>query len=153
MTSTEEACIRPVLERIGIPLERRDGSNEAWFGWNGKALNLNVKPTNAIHEAAHWLVSQPERRNRMGFGLLRGEFKRWGPFTTPDEEEIAASLLGILMERHLALDWRHTYEDHNWCESHVVEHRPWVRTLQQLGHLRGLTPTCFLESQPPEVTP
>lgn len=153
MTKAEAACIRPLCERLGIPTEVRAGAWEPWFGWNGKALDLGHRNSlaDAIHEIAHWLVAAPERRHLADFGLggalrLKESTRRWG-YGYPDEEESAASILGILIERHLGLPWQETWEEHNWSECGVFGVRNNVRMLQSEGLLRGLTPTCFLTTE------
>lgn len=142
MTPTEEACIRPVLERIGIPTERRDGSGEAWFGWNGRALNLAVKPSDAIHETAHWLLAKSARRALEDFGLESVKIGR------ADSEESLASALGILIERHLGMNWQETFAFHSWDRNGGIrDFHLKVRILRNLGLVRGLTPVCFLEGR------
>lgn len=164
MTRLEAASLRPVLERLGMPYEYRDGGDERWFGWNGKALNLAVRAdiSSVIHEVAHWQLAVPARRGFADFGLTdfrlpdmlrdmglppREQYLPWG---CPDEEECLASLLGILMERHLGLPWKDTWSFHDWDQDDHLPGKGWglrryFRKLQRAGLLRGLAPTCFME--------
>lgn len=146
MTRAEAACLRPLLERLGIPYEYRESDvRERWFGWNGMALNLASRSdfSSVIHEVAHWQLAGSARRGFADFGLehmLEDASRR---------EEDLASLLGILIERHLGLPWQDTWSFHDWDRNDDEPGKGWrlrryFRQLQQAGLLRGLTPTCFL---------
>lgn len=146
MTRAEAACRRPVLERLGMPYEYRNPDvRERWFGWNGKALNLTSRAdfSSVIHEVAHWQLAIPERRLSPDFGL------EYMLEEASQREENLASLLGILMERHLGMSWQDTWSFHDWDENDGLAGQGWwlrghFHQLQRAGLLRGLTPTCFL---------
>jgi hypothetical protein len=149
VSPAEIASIRPLLDKIGMPYVSAPDREEPWFGWNGEALNLAHDDNTAfsgdlLHEVAHWLVAPAEWRSDPGFGLM-GE--RFSDTAREDDEEELASILGILMERHLALDWRSTWRDHDWGQHGPLggaTMRRCIRHLRSRGLLRGLTPTCFL---------
>lgn len=161
MTPEQEAQIIALCERVGMPWERAPGRHEPWNGWNGHALNLasGAGASGLIHEIAHWLLSAPEWRRLPGFGigwkddeLVPPEHLKYGAYY--DDEECAASLFGILIERELGIAWRETWSDHNWEEDAGTPGaswyvRRWFRDLQENGHLRGLTPTCLLDAASP----
>lgn len=157
MSPAEIASIRPLLDKIGMPYTYAPRRVETWFGWNGKSLNLAYPrkggTCEVVHEVAHWLIAPPEWRPHEGFGLdhTRNASARKAYFggKSPDDEEMCASLLGILIERHLAFDWRSTWSFHSWDQNDWRPGRAWdvrlfIRDLQRGGFLRGLTPTCFL---------
>lgn len=149
--SDEQACAIALCEHLCIPWRYEPKAKEEWFGWNGESLNVAAKPApsggNLIHEIAHWLVAPLERRSLGDFGLsARG----WSghPFTPslgckfPDDEEALASMLGILMERKLGLEWWHSWELHQW--DGWLSAAPWVRLLRKRDLLWRFTPTCLL---------
>lgn len=159
LSPEHEAQIIALCERIGMPWEKAPGRPEPWHGWNGHSLNLasGAGVGSLVHEVAHWLIAPPEWRHLPGFGIsgLRSEMNHPCRTSTPfgkhpDDEECAASLFGILIERALGFPWRDTWSEHNWDESVQPGAswfvRGWFRELQKLGHLRGLTPTCLLDA-------
>jgi hypothetical protein len=93
-----------------------------------------LSTSNTIHEVAHWIVSDPERRNLPDFGLGIGpESKLFSKEIAedPQTEEERASVLGILYERALGLDWKRTFQWHCWNES-WDNHKSFIRIYQWL---------------------
>lgn len=155
MTPEHEAQIIALCERIGMPLEKVPNRDDWNHPWDGRALNLahyvstKASPTSDIvHDVAHWLVAAPERRSEPDFGL-----DGMAAFFTPEpggqddtEEEQQASLLGILLERAMGMDWRYTWEFHRWHVEGWAGVRQVIRALRQRGLIRGLAPTCLLNA-------
>lgn len=162
LTPEQEAQIVALCERIGMPWEKVPNRDDLDHPWNGRALNLlhhvgkNASPTSdLVHDVAHWLIAAPERRGEADFGLdamayfrgVIGDAERHYPSPRESmDEETSASLLGILLERAMGMDWRYTWEFHSWDREGWRGVRDVVRDLQKLGHLRGLTPTCLLDA-------
>jgi hypothetical protein len=123
----------PVLNRIEMPWENRGRSHDE-HPWNGKALNLDHRSIDGIshlvHDMGHWLVATPKKR-------------KLPDFDADMDDEIEASLLGILMERKLGFPWRSTWLSHSW-ESVRWSARRDIKKLQARGLIVGLTPVCFL---------
>ena len=101
-----------------------------------------------LHEIAHFLLAPPERRCRVEFGLGPGPdtvdraAAERAAILSPlarDEDEAAASLLGILWEARLAQPALASFLDQNWLEgldrSAAVAH--FTAVLAHLGR-RGL---------------
>jgi hypothetical protein len=86
--------------------------------WDGTTLRA-ANGSGLIHEFAHFVVAAPRRRSLPGFGL-GGEpegvalTKAYVNPELADREETLASLLGILIERHLGDGWVITFIDHDW---------------------------------------
>lgn len=75
--------------------------------------------SNAIHEIAHWEVAAPQRRGMVNFALGAdpeggGLDEYVDPSVDDIWEECEASLLGILAERQLGMNWHNTWVLHNW---------------------------------------
>ncbi|MGD9616361.1 MAG: hypothetical protein AB7H90_13780 [Alphaproteobacteria bacterium] len=102
------------------PPETRPG-----FNWDGRALDGDTEAYVILHEIAHFLLASPERRRLPDFGLGPG------PDTTRreaaerasivkllerEEDEAAASLLGILWEAALGQPALASFLDQNWLE-------------------------------------
>jgi hypothetical protein len=144
MTPEDESKIVALCDRIGMPWERVPNRGDWSHAWNGVALNLAHKTSNGgtsdlVHDVAHWLVATPGARVEADFALeVIGEAESY------DEEE-AASLLGILIERALGMDWRYTWRFHAWPD-HWENVRPSIRALRQRGLIRGLMPVCLLDA-------
>lgn len=142
MTPVQEAKVIALCERIGMPWERSDGQSAFWHPWDGRALNLRHTRSNGssdyVHEVAHWLVARKAKRHLPDFGLEDNDLFK------VDLEELLASMLGILIELHLGLDWRFTWDFHRWGGQGWDDVRPTIRALQQRGLLKGLVPTCLL---------
>lgn len=153
MTPEQEAKIIALCERIGMPWEQAHERAYTDHPWNGRALNLlhrvhnNASPTSdLVHDVAHWLVAEPERRADPSFGLDQMAVFMEPEPGCPDDvaEEQRASLLGLLLERAMGMDWKYTWGFHSWEIEGWSGVRDMVRKLQHLGHLRGLMPTCLL---------
>jgi hypothetical protein len=95
------------------------------FNWDGAALNGASEAYVILHEIAHFLLAPPDRRGLVEFGLGPGPdtLDRAGAeraaILSPlarDEDEVAASLLGILWEARLAQPALASFLDQNWLE-------------------------------------
>lgn len=155
LAAEQEDKLIALCERIGMPWEKVYGRDNLEHAWNGHALNIAHGNPNGtsdlVHEVAHWLTASPGRRSDPGFGLDDMAYWRDKESTDglPDpaasiDEEIAASLLGILLERTMGMDWRYTWEFHRWHVEGWKGVRGIIRTLQQRGLIRGLVPTVLL---------
>jgi hypothetical protein len=108
-----------------------------------------VRPlTNLVHDIAHFLVAPPERRWVAEFGLGTApegmrHIQAVVTMTTAESllEEERASLLGILIEKALGMDWLYTMQDHSWLDfrsaEDVFENEPSIRWLQVNGFVDG----------------
>lgn len=158
LTPDQEAQIIALCERIGMPWENVPNRDTREHTWNGVALNLAHRSimvrgtSDLVHDVAHWLVAAPERRGEADFGLdSMAYFREIGDAEYPSpgesiEEEVSASLLGILLERAMGMDWRYTWEFHSWDVEGWRGLRPVIGTLRQSGLIRGLVPTCLLDA-------
>ena len=79
-----------------------------------------------IHEVAHWLIAPSARRNLPDFGLGAGpetgrvaeaDAVRCVNDIVREEEEMLASLLGILFEAALGQPAIHAFIEQNWLEA------------------------------------
>jgi len=95
------------------------------FNWDGTALNGASEAYVILHEIAHFLLAPPERRCLVEFGLGPGPdtvdraAAERAAILSPlarDEDETAASLLGILWEARLAQPALASFLDQNWLE-------------------------------------
>jgi hypothetical protein len=95
------------------------------FGWDGAALNGDTEAYVILHEIAHFVLAPPERRGLVDFGLGPGpdtldreaaEHAAVLPPLARDEDETAASLLGILWEAQLGQPALASFLDQNWLE-------------------------------------
>jgi hypothetical protein len=156
MTPEQETKIVSLCGRIGMPWERVPNRGDE-HPWNGSALNLAHShglhaESDIVHDVAHWLVAAPERRGEADFGLdSMAYFREIGDAEYPNpgesiEEEVSASLLGILLERAMGMDWRYTWQFHSWDTGGWAGIRPVILSLRQRGLIRGLTPTCLLDA-------
>ena len=83
---------------------------ECAFNWDGRALNSATEAYVILHEAAHFVLAPLERRQLVDFGLGPGPDTRdrdaaaraavLSPLAR-EEDEAAASLLGIIWEAEL----------------------------------------------------
>lgn len=98
---------------------------ECPFNWDGTALNGETEAYVILHEVAHFVLAPPERRQLVDFGLGPGpdtldrEAAERAAVLTPlerDEDEAAASLLGILWEARLGQPALASFLDQNWIE-------------------------------------
>jgi hypothetical protein len=115
------------------------------FNWDGAALDGETEAYVILHEAAHFALVPPERRRLVDFGLGPGpdtrdlaaaERARVLPLAERDEEEAAASLLGILWEAALGQPALASFLDQNWLEGLDRSAAPhFTRVLQHLRRL------------------
>jgi hypothetical protein len=116
------------------------------FNWDGNALDGNTEAYVILHEVAHFVLAPPQRRCLPDFGLGPG------PDTSEhaaadracatslierDEDEAAASLLGILWEAALGQPALASFLDQNWLEGlerSAAAH--FIAVLQRLRSLR-----------------
>lgn len=154
-----EAEIVALCERVGMPWEKAPQRDALQHPWDGRSLNLAHRTmhgtSDIVHDVAHWLVADPARRSDPSFGLDGMAYWFTPEPGEPDdtEEEALASMLGILLERALGLDWRHTWEFHNWNQEGWNGVRAAVLRLRAKGLVRGLTPACLLDSAGAHATP
>src|SRR5215470_19312591 len=117
-TSAERAC-GPEAERhrqvalslagaLGMPIYPE--GTPCRFNWDGTALNGASEAYVILHEIAHFVLAPPERRRLVDFGLGPGpdtldrDAAIRAAILTPlarEEDEAAASLLGIVWEAEL----------------------------------------------------
>lgn len=111
-------------------LETLDEAPQQAFSWDGRFLRTRSEASVIVHEVTHFLVSPPERRGLLDFGLGAGpESGRveeanaalCTDFATREQEETLASLLGILWEVELGQPGILAFLEQNWLEGW---HRP-----------------------------
>jgi hypothetical protein len=95
------------------------------FNWDGAALNAATEAYVILHEVAHFALAPPERRELIEFGLGPGpdtvdrEAAERAAVLPPlgrEQDEAAASLLGIIWEAQLAQPALASLLDQNWLE-------------------------------------
>ncbi len=95
------------------------------FNWDGAALNGATEAYVILHEAAHFVLAPPERRRLVDFGLgpgpdtiARARAERAATLSplAREDDEAAASLLGILWEAALGQPALASFLDQNWLE-------------------------------------
>jgi hypothetical protein len=95
------------------------------FNWDGTALSGATEAYVILHEVAHFVLAPPERRALVDFGLGPGPDTRdlavaeraaVLPRLAREEDEAAASLLGILWEARLGQPALASFLDQNWLE-------------------------------------
>ena len=95
------------------------------FNWDGTALNGATEAYVILHEVAHFALARPKRRVLIDFGLGPGpdtldrsaaERAAALPMLAREEDEAAASLLGIVWEAELAQPALASFLDQNWLE-------------------------------------
>ena len=95
------------------------------FNWDGAALLGATEAYVILHEVAHFVLAPPERRALVDFGLGPGpdtsdrdaaERAAVLPLAAREEDEAAASLLGILWEAALGQPALASFLDQNWLE-------------------------------------
>lgn len=111
-------------------IETLDEAPQQAFSWDGRFLRTRSEASVIVHEVTHFLVSPPERRGLLDFGLGAGpESGRveeanaalCTDFVTREQEETLASLLGILWEVELGQPGILAFLEQNWLEGW---HRP-----------------------------
>jgi hypothetical protein len=145
----ELTLIAALCDKIGMPWEINPRRNRAEHPWNGRSLNLahhNPSGTSdLVHDVAHWLVAPPRTRRDRYFQLdTMAYFEEGSTARNHEEEEETASLLGILVERALGLNWRYTWCFHSWGREGWRDLRPKIRGLRRRGLVIGLMPSCLL---------
>ena len=142
------------------------------FNWDGAALNGATEAYVILHEVAHFALAPPERRGLVEFGLGPGpdtldrDTAERAAVMSPlarDEDEAAASLLGIVWEAELGQPALASFLDQNWLEgldrSATAHFTAVVQRLRQRGLLKverapaastaprgGEGPHCWLRS-------
>jgi hypothetical protein len=95
------------------------------FNWDGAALNGATEAYVILHEVAHFVLAPAERRSLIEFGLGPGpdtldrdaaERAAVLPPLAHEEDEAAASLLGIVWEARLGQPALASFLDQNWLE-------------------------------------
>jgi hypothetical protein len=117
--------------QVALALARRFGmaihpeGTQCPFNWDGSALNGATEAYVILHEVAHFALAPPERRILIDFGLGPGPDTLDGaaaeraavlPTLAREEDEAAASLLGIVWEAELAQPALASFLDQNWLE-------------------------------------
>lgn len=114
---------REVVSALGIPyVEGKDPNQFVWNGYQLQIDNLDT-PSNILHECAHYQVAPTLFRRQVEYGLGKApnslrffEVTRLHTRAAPDDE-LLASLLGILWEKHLGYDHVNTLFAHNWVRN------------------------------------
>jgi hypothetical protein len=95
------------------------------FNWDGAALNGATEAYVILHEVAHFALAPAERRGLVEFGLGPGpdtldrDSAERAAVLSPlarEEDEAAASLLGIVWEAALGQPALASFLDQNWLE-------------------------------------
>lgn len=96
------------------------------FSWDGRSVRTRSEAAVLIHEVAHWQIAPPARRALPDFGLGAGpetgraaeaEAACCVGLAVKEEEELLASLLGILWEAALGHPAVHSFIEQNWLEA------------------------------------
>ena len=110
-----------LCSKLGIPISLRGTFEPRSHMWDGHTMAVNnwqFETYDIIHEIAHWLIAE-DRRHLPDFGLGTGPDSYLHAecvVDEPDIEEEKASVLGILYERALGLEWKVTFACHGWDE-------------------------------------
>jgi hypothetical protein len=120
---------------------------ECAFNWDGRALDGATEAYVILHEAAHFVLAPSERRRVVDFGLGPGpdtrdrEAAARAAVLCPlarEEDEAAASLLGIIWEARLGQPALASFLDQNWLEGlERSAHSHFAAVVGKLRH-RGL---------------
>src|SRR6185369_17307302 len=153
VSEPELYILQSLCEALSVPYEFNRRRNRAEHPWNGKSLNLaHSNPSGTsdmVHDIAHWLCATSDRRKDPYFklnpvkALLDPNYE-----SKCDAEEAAASLLGIMIERRLGLNWRYTLEFHNWATPNgsprrMRQMRGALMWLRERGLIAGIAPACL----------
>ncbi len=112
-----------LARQIGVPVH--PPGTPCRFNWDGAALDGATEAYVILHEIAHFVLAAPERRGLADFGLGPGpdttdrdaaERAAVLPPLAREEDEAAASLLGILWEAALGQPALASFLDQNWLE-------------------------------------
>jgi hypothetical protein len=113
-----------LASRLGIPTV--DEEPAAAFSWDGRVIRVRSEAYVLVHEIAHWQIAPPARRGLLDFGLGAGpetgrvaeaDAARCVPDAAKEQEELLASLLGILWEASLGQPAIHAFVEQNWLEA------------------------------------
>ncbi len=123
------------------------------YNWDGTALNGATEAYVILHEVAHFALAPAERRRLIDFGLGPGpdtvdhdaaESAAVLPPLAREEDEAAASLLGIVWEAQLGQPALASFLDQNWLEgldrSAAAHFTAVLGTLRQRRFLSLLSP-------------
>jgi hypothetical protein len=112
-----------VARTLGMTIYPKE--NSCPFNWDGTALNGATEAYVILHEIAHFVLASPERRGLIEFGLGPGpdtldraaaERAAVVPLLAREQDEAAASLLGIVWEAALGQPALASFLDQNWLE-------------------------------------
>lgn len=120
---------------------------ECRFNWDGVALNGATEAYVILHEVAHFVLAPSERRRLIDFGLGPGpdtldcaaaDRDAVLPPLPRDEDEAAASLLGIIWEARLGQPALASFLDQNWLEGRDRAAAHFTNVVEQLNRWRLL---------------
>jgi hypothetical protein len=111
--------------------------------WDGQSILATMEPSVIIHDISHYQLAPPNRRFLVDFGLgagpetnnkERANGQKMVSFDEANEDEILASLLGIIWETHLGLPSIAAFLEQNWLEGGATELNflHFIKTVQQL---------------------
>lgn len=115
--------------------------------WDGQALNGATEAYVILHEIAHFALAPPDRRGLIDFGLGPGpdtidrDAATSAAVLAPlarDEDEAAASLLGIIWEAQLGQPALASFLDQNWLEGLDRSAAPYFTAVLNTLDQRGL---------------
>lgn len=123
-TARHRADARALVTYFSIPAI--DEAPADAFSWDGFSVRIQTEASVLIHEVAHWQIAPPARRELPDFGLGAGP--ETGRADVADaaccvrlevkaEEELLASLLGILWEAALGQPAILAFVEQNWLEA------------------------------------
>lgn len=105
-TSEREGCLARIFDEL-VKLTKKLGleTDEHWgfdVDFEFPRINLgitdedddNMKEERLCHELGHYLVAPPHRRKKSNYGISRI------PKPQADREELAAAVLGMLLQKH-----------------------------------------------------
>ncbi|MEE2997074.1 MAG: hypothetical protein VX700_08005 [Pseudomonadota bacterium] len=122
--STHRRGALELVRLAGLPAINEAPSSA--FSWDGAAVRTDSEASVLIHEVAHWLIAPPARRALPDFGLGAGPETGCAALAdaaccvdnaTKEEEELLASLLGILFEAALGQPAISAFIEQNWLEA------------------------------------
>lgn len=122
ITPSRRVAITKLARFAGVSLNWKRSPSES-FQWDGKDIACAGQDASTIiHDIAHWIVCDPERRSVEDFGLGPGPDSSdqdtiimLSSLALSDEEEFA-SALGIWFEKQMGLDWKSTAIYHAWWQ-------------------------------------
>jgi hypothetical protein len=108
---------------VGIAIHPE--GTQCLYNWDGAALNGATEAYVILHEIAHFALAPPDRRRLIDFGLGPGpdtidrDAAESAAVLSPlarGEDEVRASLLGIVWEAQLGQPALASFLDQNWLE-------------------------------------